>query len=225
MPLLSVIVPVYNEKKTIKEILEKIQLVPIDKEIIVVDDGSSDGTSQILGGINYNNLKVIHHTRNRGKGAAVLTGLTHAEGEFIIIQDADLEYYPNDYFKLMEAIKKNNADLALGARFTKGYKGLFIHKLGNKFLTTLLNLLFNTDFNDCFTCYKLLRRNAINTLNLKAQGFDIEIELITRALKKNLRVAETNVTYYPRSYTEGKKIRYKDGLRAALSIFKYRFGA
>jgi len=225
MPLLSVIVPVYNEAKTIKQILEKINSVNIDKEIIAVDDGSSDGTSQILGGINYNNLKVIHHTRNRGKGAAVLTGLTHAEGEFIIIQDADLEYDPKDYFKLMEAIKKNNADLALGARFTKGYKGLFIHKLGNKFLTTLLNLLFNTNFNDCFTCYKLLRRNAINTLNLKAQGFDIEIEIITKALKKNLRVAETNVTYCPRSYTEGKKIRYKDGLRAALSIFKYRFGA
>ncbi len=223
MPQLSVIVPVYNESKTIGQILEKINSVDIDKEIIVVDDGSCDGTEKILGSIKSDNLKVIHHTSNRGKGAAVLTGLAHAQGEFIIIQDADLEYDPNDYLKLMEAIKKDNADIVLGARFAKGYKGLFIHKLGNRFLTTLLNLLFNAKFNDCFSCYKLLRRQAINMLNLRAQGFDIEIEIIAKALNKKLRIVETNISYHPRSYSEGKKIRCRDGLHAALSIFKYRF--
>ncbi len=223
MPLLSVIVPVYNESKTIRQILEKINSLDIDKEIIVVDDGSSDDTARILGTIKYDNLKVIHHTSNRGKGAAVLTGLAHAQGEFVVIQDADLEYDPNDYFKLLETIKNNNADIVLGARFTREYKGEFIHKLGNRFLTVLLNLLFKVRFNDCFTCYKLLRREAINGLNLKAQGFDIEIEIIAKALKKKLRVVETDISYFPRSYSEGKKIRCRDGLCAALSILKYRF--
>lgn len=223
MPLLSVIVPVYNEAKTIRQILEKINSVALDKEIIVVDDGSSDGTSKLLAGINYNNLKAIHHTSNRGKGAAVLTGLSHTQGEFVVIQDADLEYDPNDYFKLLETMNKTNADIVLGARFTKEYKGLLIHKLGNKFLTMLLNFLFNTQFNDCFTCYKLLRRNIVDKLNLKAQGFDIEVEIIAKALTKKLRIVETNVSYHPRSYGEGKKIRCADGLAAALSIIKYRF--
>src|SRR3989338_10772611 len=137
MPLLSVIVPVYNEAKTIRQILEKINSVDIDKEIIVVDDGSCDGTEKVLRDIKYNNLKIIHHSSNRGKGAAFLTGLSHAQGEYIIIQDADLEYDPNDYLKLMEAMKENNADIVLGARFKKGYRGLFIHRFGNRLITGL----------------------------------------------------------------------------------------
>lgn len=221
MPLLTVIVPVYNEAKTIGKILEKIQSVGIDKEIIVVDDGSTDDTSSILRDIKYDNLKIIHHTGNRGKGAAFLTGLSHATGDFIIIQDADLEYEPSDYLKLLSAIKKDNIDIVLGARFIKGYKGLLIHRLGNRFLTVLMNFFFNTRLNDCFTCYKLFRRETIKNLNLKAQGFDIEIEIIAKALKKKLRIAEEFITYHPRSYAEGKKIRCKDGLRAALSILKY----
>ncbi len=221
MPLLTVIVPVYNEAKTIGKILEKIQSVGIDKEIIVVDDGSTDDTSSILRDIKYDNLKIIHHTGNRGKGAAFLTGLSHATGDFIIIQDADLEYEPSDYLKLLSAIKKDNIDIVLGARFMKGYKGLLIHRLGNRFLTVLMNFFFNTGLNDCFTCYKLFRRETIKNLNLKAQGFDIEIEIIAKALKKKLRIAEEFITYHPRSYAEGKKIRCKDGLRAALSILKY----
>jgi len=222
MPLLSVIIPVYNEEKTIREILQKIDAVPIDKEMIVVDDGSSDETGRILRDIRIDGLKVIHHATNRGKGAAVLTGVSHAIGDFVIIQDADLEYDPNDYFKLFESLKKNNADIVLGARFIKGYKGLFIHKLGNRLLTNLLNLLFNTRLNDCFTCYKLLRRQTINDLDLSASGFDIEIEIIAKALNKKLRIAEQFISYRPRSYSEGKKIRCKDGLRAVMSIFKYR---
>lgn len=223
MPLLSVIVPVYNEAKTVRQILEKINAVKIDKEIIVVDDGSCDGTEKILRDIKYNNLKIIHHSSNRGKGAAFLTGLSHAQGEFIIIQDADLEYEPNDYLKLMEVIKENNADIVLGARFKKGYHGLFIHRLGNRLLTGLLNLLFDLKLNDCFTCYKLFRRDTINLLNLKEQSFTIETEIVAKAAKKGLRIIEVPISYYPRPYSEGKKIRCKDGIRAIRSIIKYRF--
>ncbi|MFZ2603977.1 MAG: glycosyltransferase family 2 protein, partial [Candidatus Omnitrophota bacterium] len=176
MPILSVIVPVYNESKTIQQILGKIQSVAIDKEIIVVDDGSTDDTSSMLRDIKYDNLKTIHHTSNRGKGAAFLTGLSHATGDFVIIQDADLEYEPNDYLKLLSVIEKDNIDIVLGARFMKGYKGLLVHRLGNRFLTVLMNFFFNARLNDCFTCYKLFRRETIKNLNLKAQGFDIEIE-------------------------------------------------
>lgn len=222
MPRLSVIVPVYNEGGTIKEILEKINSVGIDKEIIAVDDGSSDGTDKILRDIKLDNLTVIHHSSNRGKGCAVLTGLSHAAGEFVIIQDADLEYDPTDYFKLIEKMIKENADLVLGARFTKGYKGLWVHKMGNRFLTLLVNVLFNVKLNDCFTCYKLFRREAVKNLNLGAKGFDIEIEIITKAIRQKLRLIETPVHYHPRRYSEGKKIRIWDGLKAAVSIFKYR---
>lgn len=223
MPLLSVIVPAYNEAKTIRQILEKINSVDIDKEIIVVDDGSCDGTEKILRDIKYNNLKIIHHSSNRGKGAAFLTGLSHAQGEFIIIQDADLEYEPNDYLKLIKALKENNADIVLGARFKKGYHGLFIHRLGNRLLTVLLNLLFKVRLNDCFTCYKLFRRDTINLLNLKEQSFTVETEIVAKAAKKGLRIIEVPISYYPRSYSEGKKIRCKDGIRAIRSIIKYRF--
>lgn len=222
MPLLSVIVPVYNEANTISRILEKINSVDIDKEIIVVDDGSYDDTGTILRKIRYNNLKVIHHASNRGKGASVLTGLSCAEGEFVIIQDADLEYDPCDYLKLLGVTKENTADIILGARFIKGYKGLFIHRMGNRFLTNLLNFLFNVKLNDCFTCYKLARRDTFNLLNLNAQGFDIEIQIIAQALKKNLRIKEVFVSYHPRTYSQGKKIRCKDGLKAAMSIIKYK---
>lgn len=223
MPLLSVIVPVYNEAKTIRQILEKINAVPIDKEIIAVNDGSADGTEKILNEIKYNNLKVIHHSSNRGKGAAFLTGLAHAQGEYVIIQDADLEYDPNDYLKLMQALKVYKADIVLGARFKEGYHGLLIHKLGNRLLTALLNSFFGLKLNDCFTCYKLFLRDNISFFNLHEQDFTIEIEIIAKAAKRSLKILEVPVSYHPRSYSEGKKIRCKDGLRAIEAIFKYRF--
>ncbi|MFA5356533.1 MAG: glycosyltransferase family 2 protein [Candidatus Omnitrophota bacterium] len=223
MPLLSVIVPVYNEAGTIRQILERINAVDIDKEIIAVNDGSSDGTEKILGDIRHNNLKVIHHSSNRGKGAAFLTGLSHAQGEFVVIQDADLEYDPADYLKLMAAMKENNADIVLGARFTKGYHGLLVHRLGNRLLTVLLNLLFKVKLNDCFTCYKLFRRDIINALNLREQSFTIETEIVAKAAKKGLRIIEVPVSYQPRSYSQGKKIRCRDGIAAIRSIIRYRF--
>ena len=222
MPLLSVIVPVYNEANTIREILRKIESVEIDKEVIVVDDGSSDATGKTLREIPQVNLKVIHHTSNRGKGAAVLTGLSHAIGDFVIIQDADLEYEPSEYYKLLDAMRKQGADIVLGARFTKGYQGSFIPRFGNRFLTTFLNLLFHTGLNDCFTCYKLFRRSTILALGLKSQSFDIEIEIVAKAVKAKLRLLEVPIAYRPRTYAQGKKIRWGDGLQAIGAIIKYR---
>ena len=225
MPILSVIIPVFNEAKTIKQILEKVEAVNIDKEIIVVDNGSTDGTDRILRGISFGNIKVIHHTSNRGKGGGILTGFLHANGEIVIIQDADLEYDPNDYHKLMELITNDKADLVLGARFLEGHQGLFMHRLGNRFLTGLLNFLFKTKINDYATCYKLAKSSTWAALGLKATGFDIDVEIVSSALKKKMRVAQAPVFYMPRTYKEGKKIRWVDGIWAIFYMFKYRFGS
>lgn len=224
MPLLSVIVPVYNEAKTIKGILEKVNSVSVDKEIIVVDDCSTDGTGKVLNELRYENIKIIHHGSNRGKGAAVLTGLSQATGEYVIVQDADFEYDPNDYINLLDTIKIQGADLVLGARFTKGYRGSLIPKAGNRLLTGILNILFGVKLNDCFTCYKLMRRANMVDLSLESNSFDIEIEILTKAIRKGMRIAEVPVSYAPRSYAQGKKIRIKDGFWAIFRIFKFRFG-
>lgn len=224
MPLLSVIIPAYNEAKTIRQILDKINSVAIDKEIIVVNNGSRDDTDRILRDIKYNNLKVIHLITNRGKGGAVLTGLSNATGEFVIMQDADLEYEPNDYLKLVEALKEDRADLVLGARFLLGgHRGLYIHRLGNRFLTGLLNFLFQCQLNDYATCYKLARKQTWDALSLKGVGFNIDVEIVCNAIKKKYRILEIPVSYYPRTYKEGKKIRWWDGLWTIFYMFKYRF--
>jgi len=223
MALISVIVPVYNEAKTISQMIDKINVVPIDKEIIVVNDSSTDGTDKILSELRSDNLKIIHHSFNRGKGAAVLTGLEHAAGEYVIIQDADLEYDPNDFLVLFEAIKDGKADIVLGARFLKGYHGLLAHRLGNRFLTFTLNFLFNTQLNDYATCYKLARRETFNLLRLQTTGFEIDVEIICKALRKAYRIKEVHVSYHPRSYKEGKKIRIDDAFQAIFAMFKYKF--
>ncbi|MCM8801506.1 MAG: glycosyltransferase family 2 protein [Candidatus Omnitrophica bacterium] len=225
MPLLSVIIPVYNEVRTIKEIIKKIDSVKIDKEMVVVDDGSTDGTDRILRELNYPNLKVIHHSSNRGKGVALLTGLAHTEGEIVIIQDADLEYNPQDYLKLIKEFNASQADLILGVRFTEEYKGLLIPRLGNYVLTNLFNFLFFTTLNDVMSCYKLAKRQTFKNLNLKAKGFEIEIEIMAKAIKNGLKIKQVPIDYYPRSYSEGKKIKWLDGIYAVLTIFRYRFGA
>lgn len=223
MPLLSVIIPAYNEAKTIKQILEKVESVNIDKEIIVVNNGSTDESDRVLREIKYYNLKVIHYTTNRGKGGAVLTGLSQATGEYVIIQDADLEYDPNDYTKLIDIIKGGSVDFVLGARFLKGYHGLIVHRMGNRFLTGLLNFLFQAKLNDFATCYKLAKRSTWAGLDLRAAGFNIDVEIICNVLKRKLRVIEAPVSYMPRTYKEGKKIRWLDGLWAIFYMYKYRF--
>lgn len=220
---LSVIVPVYNEVKTIKQIIEKIYSVNIDKEIIIVDNCSTDGTREVLRGLHYDNLKIIYHSTNRGKGASCLTGLDNAGGEYVVIQDADLEYDPNDYLHLYEAIKDGKADMVLGARFFKGYHGLLMHRAGNRFLTFILNFLFGAKLNDYATCYKLARRETFNSLALQTAGFDIEVEILCKALRRGLRIKEVQVSYHPRSYKEGKKIRISDAFWAIFAMFKYKF--
>lgn len=222
MPKLSVIIPVYNEAKTIRRIIEKIVSIGIDKEIVVVDDGSTDGTERMLMDIKIDNFKIIHHTSNRGKGAALLTGLSNASGDYIVIQDADLEYDPADYAHLLKGMLENNVDIVMGSRFNKGYHGILVHQMGNRILSGFLNFLFNTKFNDYATCYKLIRRDILPLLDLKATGFDIDVEIICKAIKKKLRVLEVPVSYHPRSYREGKKIRLKDALWAVFYMLKYR---
>lgn len=223
MPELSVIVPLYNEVKTIKEILEKINSVGIDKEIIVVDDGSTDGSDRVLGEVKFDNLKIIHHTSNHGKGAAFITGLAHAAGKFVIIQDGDLECEPSDYIKLLNVIKEDRVDLVLGARFMKSYHGAYLHRIGNMFLTSIINVLYNAKLNDYATCYKLALRETFISLGLESNGFIIDVEIVVKALNKKMQIKDVPISYEPRTYSEGKKIRWKDGIQALLSIIKYRF--
>ncbi|MFC1674347.1 glycosyltransferase family 2 protein [Candidatus Omnitrophota bacterium] len=226
MPLLSVVVPVYNEAGTIREILRKIAAVDIDKEIIVVDNCSTDGTQGILQDIlksrSIPGVRAIYHSYNKGKGESVKEGIHESRGDFVVIQDADLEYDPKEYLNLIKPLLDTQADLTLGARFTGGHRGLALHRLGNKFLTGLLNFLFTSRLNDYATCYKMSRRNTLLELGLRSGGFDIEAEIVCKALKKGLRIIEVPVSYYPRSYAEGKKIRWLDGLQAIISIIKYR---
>jgi glycosyltransferase involved in cell wall biosynthesis len=225
MPLLSVIIPVYNEAKTINEIVQKVNAVPIDKEIIIIDDGSSDGTDRLLREIRMDNLKVIFHGSNRGKGSALLTGLANACADFVIIQDADLEYNPADYLNLMAEIQNGSCDLVLGVRFKQGYHGLLIPRLGNRFLTGLINLLFGTKINDFFTCYKLAGRETLKALGLGSKGFEIDTEIVIKSIKKGLRIKEVPISYQPRNYSQGKKIRIFDGLYFILLILMYKFFA
>jgi len=220
MPLLSVIIPVYNESQAIGQALDKINSVAIDKEIIIVDDGSSDGTDKVLRGARCSELKVIHHSSKRGRGAAFLTGLASASGEYVIAQNGNLEYEPNDYPKLISAIKENNVDMVLGARFRRGYRGLFTYRLGNRLLTGLLNLLFGCHLHDYATCYKLACRSTFYDLNLQGRGFDIDVEIISKAQKKKKRLLEIPISYYCKA---GKKIRWKDGVWTIFYMFKYRF--
>ena len=223
MPLLSVIVPVYNEEKTIAKIISLIDSVKIDKEIIAVDDASRDKSLEILRGLSLPCLRVISHPRNMGKGAAFRTGLNNARGEVVIIQDADLEYNPLDYLKLIPPVLNNQADMILGARFTEGYTGLRLHQLGNRVLTVLHNFLFGGRLNDLYTCYKAARREVFQGLELKSDGFSIEQEIMAKAARNKLRIMEVPIEYQPRSYAEGKKIRYYDAFKVILRMIRVRF--
>lgn len=227
MPLLSVIVPVYNEAGTVRQILEKINAVKIDKEIIVVDNCSTDNTRNILQNIlknmEFSNIKVIYNSYNKGKGESVRQGIYESRGDFLVIQDADLEYDPQDYLPLMQPILENRADIVLGARFALGHNGLAVHRWGNKFLTGLINFLFGVSLNDYATCYKMARKSTFINLGLKSNSFDIEVEIVSKAIKRKLRLVEVPVSYYPRSYAEGKKIRWFDGLQAIISVLTHRF--
>lgn len=218
--------PVYNEVDTIEEIISRVNSVAIDKEIIVVDDCSTDGTRERLKGIiqGQDNLKVLYHNRNRGKGAALRTGFESLTGDVVIIQDADLEYDPIEYPRLLEPILDGRADVVYGSRFLGGpHRVLFFwHYVGNKFLTLLSNALTNLNLTDIETCYKVFKSKILKDIDLKSNRFGFEPEFTAKVAKMKLRIYEVPISYSGRTYSEGKKITWKDGIVALFQILWYR---
>jgi glycosyltransferase involved in cell wall biosynthesis len=223
----SVVMPVYNEVATIKEIVSRVQAVTLEKDIIIVDDGSTDGTLELLGEISqsYDNLRVIHHDRNQGKGAALRTGFAAVTGDIVIIQDADLEYDPKEYPVLLEPIVDGRADIVYGSRFLGGpHRVLFFwHYMGNKFLTLLSNMVTNLNLTDMETCYKVFKKEVLDNIKLKSNRFGFEPEFTAKVAKKGFRIYETPISYSGRTYDEGKKIGWKDGVQAIFCILWFRF--
>ena len=225
---LSVVVPVYNEKNTILKIIDKVLKLDIVKEIIVVDDFSRDGTRDILKNNKFDSrVKVIYHDRNTGKGSALRTGFKHVTGDVVTIQDADLEYDPNEFIQMIKPIEEGVADVVYGSRLSGGRPQrvhLFWHKVGNGFLTLVTNLLYNSTLSDMETCYKMFKKGVIDRINIRSDDFSVEPELTAKILKnKSLRVYEMPISYYGRSYAEGKKISWKHGFGALFALLKYRF--
>ena len=224
---ISVVIPVYNEVSTIREIVARVQAVDLEKEIIIVDDGSTDGTREQLQEItlSQDNVKVFYHDRNQGKGAALRTGFEVVTGDVVIIQDADLEYDPREYPVLLEPIRDGRADIVYGSRFLGGpHRVLFFwHYLGNKFLTLLSNALTNLNLTDLETCYKVFRREVISGIQFKSNRFGFEPEFTAKVAKKGFRIYETPISYSGRTYAEGKKISWRDGVKAIFAIVWFRF--
>lgn len=238
---LSVVIPAYNEKRTIEEILYKVQQVDVEKEIIIVDDGSTDGTRDILRGIEEADttypisgsdrvldpspIRVFYHEENAGKGAALNTGFEAVKGDVTIIQDADLEYDPQDYVEMIDLIERDRADVVYGSRFRSGkpHRVLYFwHFLGNIFLTILSNMFANVNMTDMETCYKMIRTEFLDEITLQEKGFGVEPEITAKlASISDIRIYEVGISYYGRTYEEGKKITALDGVRAVYCIFRY----
>jgi glycosyltransferase involved in cell wall biosynthesis len=223
--VLSVVIPVFNEAATIQMILDKVMYAPFRKEIIVVDDGSSDGTRDTLQRIDNPAIKIVFHEQNFGKGRAIQTGLSVATGDIVLVQDADLEYEPDEYPVLLGPILKGKADVVYGSRFAGHGEHrvlYFWHYVGNRFLTLLSNIFTNLNLTDMETCYKAFTRKALDGIRIEESRFGFEPEITAKiARKKSLRIYEVPISYYGRTYEEGKKINWRDGLWALWCILKY----
>jgi glycosyltransferase involved in cell wall biosynthesis len=223
---LSVIVPVYNERNTVVEILRRMRAVdlPVDREFIVVDDGSDDGTRAVLTQLGDSTTKIVKHSTNRGKGAAIRTALQHVTGDLVLIQDADLEYDPEDWLRLLGPVLKGNAEVVYGSRFTGEHRNmLFLHWCGNRVLSLVTNLLYNTTLSDMETCYKLFDREVIRDVVVKSDRFDFEPEITAKVLRQGIRIYEVPISYAGREVDEGKKITWRDGFAALYALVKFRF--
>jgi len=221
---LSVVIPVYNEQGTILQVISAVQAVALEKEIIIVDDGSSDGTREVLATIEDPSVRVILHEKNRGKGAALRTGFDNVSGDIVVIQDADLEYDPADYHRLLRPIVEGKADVVYGSRFVGGeqHRVLFFwHMVGNKLLTLLSNMLTNINLTDMETCYKVFRREILERITIEEDRFGFEPEITAKVARLQVRIYEVGISYAGRTYNEGKKISWKDGFSALRCIIKY----
>lgn len=230
MKTLSIVVPAFNEKDTIREILRAVEAAPasgLEKEIVLVDDFSTDGTREILQAEfeEKPGVRVVYHDRNRGKGAALRTGIARTTGDIVLIQDADLEYDPQEYPKLLAPILAGKADVVYGSRFAGGESKrvlFYWHYLGNRFLTTLSNMFTNVNLSDMETCYKVFRGEILRKIRFEEDRFGFEPEVTSKVARLGCRIYEVGISYYGRTYAEGKKINWKDGVRAIWCILKYR---
>ena len=225
-PLLSVVMPVYNERETIDEIVARVHAIPMRVELVVVDDCSTDGTRAHLGELQkQHGFTLLLQPRNQGKGAALRRGFAAVTGDIVAIQDADLEYSPEEFPRLAELIIDGRADVVYGSRFLGSHRVfLFTHYLGNLVLTLVTNVLYNTMLSDMETCYKIMRREVLDGLDLRSNGFGIEPEITAKIFKRGYRVYEVPITYDGRGYDEGKKITWKDGVVALWVLFRNRIG-
>ena len=226
--ILSVVVPVYNEKGTVLTIIEKVLRLDFVTEVIVVDDGSTDGTRELLQTAAFDDrVRTFFHDRNRGKGAALRTGFGHVTGEIVTIQDADLEYDPGEFVEMSKPIIDGVADVVYGSRLSGGKPQrvhLFWHRIGNGFLTFVTGILYNTTLSDMETCYKMFRKSVLDGIRIKSNDFSVEPELTAKICKnKRWRIYEIPISYYGRSYAEGKKISWRHGFFALWTLLKYRF--
>jgi len=232
---LSILIPVYNEQSTIAEMLSRVSSLDIHKEVIIVDDCSTDGTREylyqlsqdpsVLNSDGKNEIRIFFHPNNQGKGAALRTAIGRVTGEVVIVQDADLEYDPRDYFRLLEPIWDGRADVVYGSRFLGGPHRVlyFWHYVGNKILTTLSNMLTNLNLSDMETCYKCFRAEVIKKINIRSNRFGFEPEVTAKVAKLKCRIYEVPISYSGRTYEEGKKITWRDGIAALFHVIRYRF--
>ena len=223
---LSIVIPVYNEHATIIELLDRVAAVDIEKEVIIVDDFSTDGTRAILEKYVNKTVTLLLHDRNQGKGAALRTGFQHATGDFVVIQDADLEYDPADFPKLLAVVETQNAQVVYGSRLATSQPTMTLrHFVGNRLLTGLTNLLYGSQLTDMETCYKLLDRRLVHNLELVSNSFNVEPEITAKLLKKGVTIHEVPISYHGRSFAEGKKISWKDFISAVWTLITLRVSA